>query len=62
MKKYKKLKRRSKEVKALNQNLNETLDTITIEKDCLIKENQNLNLENEKLEESNINLIKKMTH
>ena len=47
---YKKLKRRSKEVKILNQNLGERLNTITKEKDCLAKENQNLILENVELE------------
>ena len=53
---YKKLKRRSKEVKVLNQNLGERLNTITKEKNYLAKENQNLIIENIELEKSNIDL------
>ena len=40
MKEYKKLKRRNKDINALNQNLNERLNLIIKEKDYLIKENQ----------------------
>ena len=57
MKEYKKLKRRSKKVNALNQNLSERFNTITKEKDCLAKKNQNLILENVELEKLNIDLI-----
>ena len=54
----KKLDKKNKEMKLLNQILNEHLETITKEKEHIVKKNQNLKYEKLKLEESSKNLIK----
>ena len=58
MKGHKKLKRRSKEIKSLNQTLSERLDIITKEKEHLAKENQQSKSEKLKLEKLNKDLTK----
>ena len=59
MDEYKKLSKKIKESKPLNQVLNKQLETLTKEKVCVVKKNQNLKIENVELEESNKDLIKK---
>ena len=59
---HKALKRKSKELKALNETLGERLNQITNEKDHLIKEDQKVKSEKVELDKLNDTLIKKMNH
>ena len=57
---YKKLKRKSKYINVLNQDLSRQIEIVTKEKDDLSKENQKLNQKIEELENLNINLTNEL--